>query len=261
MALQTSGQISLNDIHVEVGGTSGSQVGINDADVRNLIGSTLGSQVDFADFYGASNEVTLTSAGTVNGEDQRLEITVSSFVSAGGTLVIPSNIWVWSTSTSTPALTIDIACTIKNNGKIIGMGGAGGRATSTGAMYAGLVGGSAIKINSGVTGVTIINNSGGYIAGGGGGGGVGENGGYYGAGGGGAGGGTGGRAQTTQTYYGSPGAGGTLNASGASVTAPPYGGTGASGGGSGGGGGGLDGSGSDVWHGHGAGGKSEAKRS
>lgn len=55
MVLQTSGQISLNDIHVELGSTSGSQVSINDTDVRALISSTAGTQVGFADFYGASN--------------------------------------------------------------------------------------------------------------------------------------------------------------------------------------------------------------
>ena len=32
MALQTSGAISLNDIHVEVGGTSGTLCSLNDAD-------------------------------------------------------------------------------------------------------------------------------------------------------------------------------------------------------------------------------------
>lgn len=63
MALQTSGAISLNQIHVEAGGTSGTQASLNDSDIRNLgaasgrvINSTLGTEVDFADFYGASND-------------------------------------------------------------------------------------------------------------------------------------------------------------------------------------------------------------
>ena len=61
MALQTSGAISLNDIHVEAGGTTGTQASLNDTDIRGLtpasgktINSTQGTEIDFADFYGAS---------------------------------------------------------------------------------------------------------------------------------------------------------------------------------------------------------------
>lgn len=54
MALQTSGVISLDDIHVEAGGTTGTTVSLNDTDVRNLISSTPGTVVSFDDFYGAS---------------------------------------------------------------------------------------------------------------------------------------------------------------------------------------------------------------
>ena len=55
MALQSSGAISLNDIHQEVGGTSGTQVSLNDADVRALIGKASGAQSSFSEFYGASS--------------------------------------------------------------------------------------------------------------------------------------------------------------------------------------------------------------
>ena len=54
MALQTSGQISLNDIHVEAGGASGSYATINDADIRALIGKASGVQMAFNEWYGAS---------------------------------------------------------------------------------------------------------------------------------------------------------------------------------------------------------------
>lgn len=54
MALQTSGQISLNDIHVEAGGSSGSQASINDTDIRSLIGKNSGAQMSFSEWYGAS---------------------------------------------------------------------------------------------------------------------------------------------------------------------------------------------------------------
>tara|TARA_B100001094_G_C18100831_1_gene755642 strand:+ start:537 stop:1202 length:666 start_codon:yes stop_codon:yes gene_type:complete len=63
MALQNSGAISLDQIHVEANGTSGTQASLNDSDIRNLgaasgrvINSTLGTEIDFADFYGASND-------------------------------------------------------------------------------------------------------------------------------------------------------------------------------------------------------------
>jgi len=54
MALQTSGQISLNDLHVEAGGTSGTQASINDSDIRALISKASGAQSTFSGFYGAS---------------------------------------------------------------------------------------------------------------------------------------------------------------------------------------------------------------
>jgi len=213
MALQTSGAISLNDMHVEAGGSSGSQVSINDTDIRGLIGKGSGAQMSFSEWYGASASTELTSAGTVNGQPQRKQITVSSFISSGETLEIPSSLWVWSESHSQAALLIDIPCTIVNYGKIIGQGGSS-NSTS---------GGDAIRINSGVTGVTIQNMSGGYIAGGGG---HGKNG--YASAGGGAGGGA---------SYNAPG--GTLNATGGDGQDPsnaPYGPNGRGGGAGGGGG-------------------------
>lgn len=54
MPLQTSGAISLNDIHIEAGGTSGTTASINDADIRALIGKASGAQMSFSEWYGAS---------------------------------------------------------------------------------------------------------------------------------------------------------------------------------------------------------------
>ena len=54
MGLQTSGAISLNDIHVEAGGTSGTQASISDADIRGLIGKTPATMSSFSEWYGAS---------------------------------------------------------------------------------------------------------------------------------------------------------------------------------------------------------------
>lgn len=59
MALQTSGPISLDDIHVEAGGTTATQAGINDTDVRNLIGKSSATQMGFDEWYGASAGPTL----------------------------------------------------------------------------------------------------------------------------------------------------------------------------------------------------------
>jgi len=54
MTLQTSGAISLNDIHVEAGGTSGTSATINDADIRGLIGKAASTTMSFNEWYGAS---------------------------------------------------------------------------------------------------------------------------------------------------------------------------------------------------------------
>lgn len=54
MALQTSGAISLNDIHVEAGGTTGTTCSLNDTDIRDLISKTSGAQMSVNEWYGAS---------------------------------------------------------------------------------------------------------------------------------------------------------------------------------------------------------------
>tara|TARA_R100000388_G_scaffold73101_1_gene53018 strand:- start:1294 stop:1806 length:513 start_codon:yes stop_codon:yes gene_type:complete len=55
MALQSSGAISLNDIHVELDGSSasGTTVSLNDTDVRALVSISSG-EITLEDFYGAS---------------------------------------------------------------------------------------------------------------------------------------------------------------------------------------------------------------
>ena len=53
MALQTSGAISLNEIHLELGATSGTTVSLNDTDVRGLVSIASGA-IALDDFYGAS---------------------------------------------------------------------------------------------------------------------------------------------------------------------------------------------------------------
>ena len=72
MALATSGALTLDQIHVEAGGTTGTTCSLNDSDIRGLtaasgktINSTLGTTIDFDDFYGASGGI--TSATITNG--------------------------------------------------------------------------------------------------------------------------------------------------------------------------------------------------
>ena len=67
MALQSSGAISLNEIHIEAGGSSGTQASINDSDIRALIDKSSGAQMSFSEWYGASAALTETlSNGDTN---------------------------------------------------------------------------------------------------------------------------------------------------------------------------------------------------
>lgn len=64
MALQTSGTISLNDIHIEAGGSSGTNASINDVDIRGLISKASGATMSFNEWYGASNLLSLSGQST-----------------------------------------------------------------------------------------------------------------------------------------------------------------------------------------------------
>ena len=54
MALPSSGAISLNQMHIEVGGSSGSTASLNDSDIRGLISKSSGASMAFNEWYGAS---------------------------------------------------------------------------------------------------------------------------------------------------------------------------------------------------------------
>lgn len=177
MALQTSGAISLNQIHVEAGGSSGTQASLNDSDIRALIGKSSGAQNSFSEYYGASADqpITLTISSSTKEYDLR-----SAAISAGWdqqglvTLNINSGVYVWSDDTSTAALTISGSfpngVRVNNYGYIMGRGGDDPSLndfSSTGSYTPqSSNGGSAIYISS--TSVTIDNKSSGYILGGGG---------------------------------------------------------------------------------------------
>ena len=116
MALQSSGAISLNDIHVEAGGSSGTQASINDADIRGLIDKSSGATMSFNEWYGASN----TFTHTISSNTQELSLTSTYFTNLGwdGTaeieLTIASGVYIWSNSTSTAGLTISSTLSNKN---------------------------------------------------------------------------------------------------------------------------------------------------
>ena len=64
MALPTSGNLTLNQIHIEAGGSSGTACTLNDTDIRGLneasgrvINNTQGTAIEIADFYGAANSL------------------------------------------------------------------------------------------------------------------------------------------------------------------------------------------------------------
>ena len=64
MALPTSGTLTLNEIHIEAGGSSGTACTINDTDIRGLnaasgytIPTSSGSAIEIGDFYGASQSL------------------------------------------------------------------------------------------------------------------------------------------------------------------------------------------------------------
>lgn len=67
MTLQTSGAISLNQIHVEAGGSSGTTASMNDSDIRGLISKGSGATMSFSEWYGASASTSYTLGQGNNG--------------------------------------------------------------------------------------------------------------------------------------------------------------------------------------------------
>lgn len=202
MALQSSGVIAMSDVNVELEKAATALIALNDEDVRTLLEVASG-QISLSNAYGKSNvppffDLTISSNVT-NANLRTLALNAGWDGTSEVIATINAGVYVYSTSTATPGLTIDGSwpggLTLINNGFIMGMG-----ATNPG-QNAG-AGGTALSLG---TSCAIRNNS--YIAGGGGGGGL--------WGGGGAGGGTGGSFRAAG--YG--GAGGAPGSSGSNGTA------------------------------------------
>ena len=242
MALPASGQITLNQVNVELGVSGTAQRGLGDSTTRALFGVSSG-QITMSNGYGAANIFAFTISSSTQ------EVNLSSLATSAGwngsallEVTINSGVYLWSNNTSNAGLLVNVAnAKVYNSGRIIGKGGTGGSGTN-GQSAAG-AGGSAIIISSGISGVTIQNNSGAYIAGGGGGGRGGVGGASVGAGGGGgAGGGNGGTAEHNSYAVG---VGGAIGQSGTTSSA----GTGFNGGGGGAGaGGGATNNGGSGYH-------------
>jgi len=60
MALPSSGTITLNEIHIEAGGTTETLASINDADIRALSGKADGVEMSFNEWYGTSAGLVVT---------------------------------------------------------------------------------------------------------------------------------------------------------------------------------------------------------
>lgn len=191
-----SGQISLNDVNVELGLAGTTLITMNDAAVRTLAGvGGSGTVITMQNLQGKSNRVALSYTFSAPATATTINISALGGYSSGktdATITVSSNVYVYSTSTGSYGLTLSGATTgdtvtLVNNGFIMGQGGAGGNAYP-GPSRVGGTGGSALDVNIGVPGITVTNTSG-YIGGGGGGGGSRDS---AGGGGGGAGGATGG---------------------------------------------------------------------
>lgn len=88
MALQTSGYITLNQIHQEAGGSSGSLCSMNDSDIRALIGKGSGVQSSMSEWYGASNTITPTGSNLYFVLDNRTAaLNSNTYNGATGTII------------------------------------------------------------------------------------------------------------------------------------------------------------------------------
>lgn len=261
MALPSSGALSLADIQGEFGGANPISLseyyaggGLVPAGTSGTYGAVPSSgTISIQNFYGTSNAFTFgINSSITNANLRTLAVNAGWNQSVPLVAVIGSGVYITSTSTGTPALTVNGSfpggVTLTNNGAIVGMGGNGGRGWGLDAQSSnGLGGGTAIAVSVPIT----ITNNGTFAGGGGGGGGGGMAfvggccSGYYGGGGGGGGASTftpssGNVGGSGNIESGGSGGTGTFNSAGSGGSSTYYsGGNGGAWGSSGGDGGGI----------------------
>ena len=109
MALQTSGTITLNDMHTEAGGSSATYCTLNDSDIRGLIGKSSGAYAAFNEWYGAAASVTIT-----------FNPTHRSYASGGASNYIRSGVHYYNTNTTSGALYGSFTGTTSSSGLFLG---------------------------------------------------------------------------------------------------------------------------------------------
>jgi len=176
--------LSFSQVNTELSLSSTATISLNDAPVRTLaaVGASPAT-IAITNLSGKSNSFPFSiSSNQTNANLRTLAINAGWPGTAQVIATINSGIFVYSTSTGTPALTIDGAfpngVKLTNNGTIQGMGGVGGSGAGSNSFpnpnlaagSAGSAGGLALSVSVAVT----IDNGPGRIAGGGGGGGGGK---------------------------------------------------------------------------------------
>lgn len=180
MTLPASGAISFNNINVELGAAGTTQASLGQASYRTLAGVPSGA-ISMSNFYGKANAFPFNIASNTTNANLRSLAVAAGWNQASNVIAtINAGVTIYSTSTGTPALTINgsfpAGVSLINNGVILGMGGNGGNGANAYPWYsagdsrnigtAGTSGGLALSVS---VAVSITNNN--RIAGGGGGGG------------------------------------------------------------------------------------------
>jgi hypothetical protein len=214
-----SGQISLNDVNVELGLAGTTTISMNQANVRALAGVPSGA-ISMQNLQNKSNRVTITTTIAANTVNYTVSTDKASGYIAGKTdfiLNINSGVFVSSSTTGTAAMIVNTSWNaadtvrINNSGTIIGRGGNGGAGAYFAAGGTGGGGGLGLLVQR----ATSVNNLNRISGGGGGGGGGGSaSTGPSTVGGGGGGGGIGVSSAGPAGFSASSGAAGTLTTAG-----------------------------------------------
>jgi hypothetical protein len=123
MALPSSGAISLNQIHIEAGGSSGSLVSINDSDVRGLIGKGSASAMSFSEWYGASAASGTTTYLGRSSTTTRNFANGNRTLSSGTKLVVVVHIGLFAGTANNGVQATAVSCGGTAMTKAVGAGG------------------------------------------------------------------------------------------------------------------------------------------